>query len=302
MQSNLCSPNPCLNNGTCLTNSAGYVCQCPANFGGTNCQFTTNCEPALNPCLNGASCKKEFDGSYTCTCAQGYTGKYCQDLFDPCASMPCKNGGLCSKFNSTSYVCSCQGFSGPTCATDVNECLQNPCQNNGQCINTFGSYSCICPLGFFGVNCVNQVTDPCLFNTCTSPGTDRCITSSTGFNFVCVCKPSYAGANCEQLIPPCSSNPCQNNGTCNANLNTYTCACPVQFYGPQCQTRYDICQVNNPCGSFGTCVSSNATDYQCVCIPGFTGRNCQIQIDNCASSPCQNGATCNSGNFTKKYF
>jgi len=35
-----CVPNPCKNNGRCRPNVAGgtYVCECPPNFVGTNCE------------------------------------------------------------------------------------------------------------------------------------------------------------------------------------------------------------------------------------------------------------------------
>ena len=158
LQTNLCLPNPCQNGGTCSNNAGGYVCRCPANYGGVNCQFSTNCVAGQNPCLNGAACVKSFDGSYTCTCTPGFTGLFCSNLFDPCASSPCHNLATCTKFvifknsriklfinkkqlnnkNGTSFQCTCQGFTGSTCAVDINECLQSPCINNGQCINSYG--------------------------------------------------------------------------------------------------------------------------------------------------------------------
>ena len=34
----LCDPNPCLNGGTCIERTGlEYVCECPANFVGSNC-------------------------------------------------------------------------------------------------------------------------------------------------------------------------------------------------------------------------------------------------------------------------
>jgi len=40
--------------------------------------------------------------------------------------------------------------------------------------------------------------------------------------------------------------------------------------------------------------------YKCNCAAGFVGVNCATDIDECASSPCQNGATCKeSVNFYK---
>ena len=32
--------------------------------------------------------------------------------------------------------------------------------------------------------------------------------------------------------------------------------------------------------------------YSCECVVGWEGNNCEINPDDCASSPCQNGATC----------
>ena len=32
--------------------------------------------------------------------------------------------------------------------------------------------------------------------------------------------------------------------------------------------------------------------YFCHCLDGYTGNLCQYDVDECASAPCQNGATC----------
>ena len=37
---------------------------------------------------------------------------------------------------------------------------------------------------------------------------------------------------------------------------------------------------------------NNGQDYNCICASGYTGQNCERQIDFCATTPCQNGATC----------
>ena len=34
----------------------------------------------------------------------------------------------------------------------------------------------------------------------------------------------------------CSSNPCQNGGTCNDGVNGYTCACVPGYVGTECGT------------------------------------------------------------------
>ena len=35
-------------------------------------------------------------------------------------------------------------------------------------------------------------------------------------------------------IDECDSNPCQNNGTCNDEVNGYTCTCAAGFTGTEC--------------------------------------------------------------------
>lgn len=49
---------------------------------------------------------------YRCQCLPGYTGHYCQQLMDNCASFPCKNNGVCIN-QPNSYFCNClAGFTG----------------------------------------------------------------------------------------------------------------------------------------------------------------------------------------------
>ena len=96
----------------------------------------------------------------------------------------------------------------------IKKCANNPCQNNGQCLNTFGTYACVCPIGFAGKDCSTAVTDPCQYNTCDDEGSAACRPTENDFGYTCECKPSYGGINCNTLIPPCLSNPCQNNATC----------------------------------------------------------------------------------------
>lgn len=55
---NPCSPNPCMNNGTCMTSEDpygwGYCCVCPKQYGGRRCQVVNPCITA--PCPTDASC------------------------------------------------------------------------------------------------------------------------------------------------------------------------------------------------------------------------------------------------------
>ncbi|MEQ2222451.1 hypothetical protein ILYODFUR_026583 [Ilyodon furcidens] len=64
----------------------------------------------------------------------------------------------------------------------------------------------------------------------------------------------------------CSSNPCQNGGTCLNLLNSYYCLCPSNWAGPNCSSDVNECQVFS--GTLQGC-QNGAT---CINNPGsFTG-------------------------------
>ena len=44
---NECSPNPCLNGGTCTDRACGFRCTCPGEYYGTYCEYKSN---TYNPC------------------------------------------------------------------------------------------------------------------------------------------------------------------------------------------------------------------------------------------------------------
>ncbi|MFT3764729.1 MAG: fibrinogen-like YCDxxxxGGGW domain-containing protein [Minicystis sp.] len=60
-----------------------------------------------------------------------------------------------------------------------------------------------------------------------------------------------------------------------------------------CYTTFDYC-ASGPCQNGASC-ESGLSGYTCQCAPGFTGTNCEINIDDCAGNPCQNGGACADG-------
>ena len=56
--------------------------------------------------------------------------------------------------------------------------------------------------------------------------------------FICYCQPGYFGKRCENEIDECLSTPCQNGGTCEDGINSFSCQClpgknlPPHVYPP----------------------------------------------------------------------
>jgi hypothetical protein len=79
--SQICSTDPCSNNGTCLQSASGFTCTCVGDFTGETC------ETRINDCqdvdCNGGTC---VDGvrSFTCQCVGGLTGRFCETSNTTC--------------------------------------------------------------------------------------------------------------------------------------------------------------------------------------------------------------------------
>ena len=110
-----CATSPCLPplaNGIVYAGAACYfTCfqpsACAPGYSGVTCdQVVDNC--AFTQCLNGGTCTNVIgDGTYTCTCIDGYYGSNCgTPLVDVCVPSPCVHGGTCNQVGSTTaYYC-----------------------------------------------------------------------------------------------------------------------------------------------------------------------------------------------------
>ncbi|XP_060066836.1 fibropellin-1-like [Ylistrum balloti] len=132
-----CDAKPCQNNGQCLnkaTESSAYTCVCVDGYKGTNCEtIDTSCKSGQWKCADGQCIAEEFRCDWRVThCNDKSDEKGCTDH---CLSKPCQNGGQCQSEKFT-FTCKCaNGFTGKTCAETVTcTSSQFKCSNGEKCI------------------------------------------------------------------------------------------------------------------------------------------------------------------------
>ncbi|XP_028967225.1 uncharacterized protein LOC108863645 [Galendromus occidentalis] len=286
--------------------------ECPANFyqpqdGQTQCircasnQKTNSpgqttpeaCQPVqCNPtiCKNGGLCLAQ-NHQATCYCPAGFTGQYCENDMEECASNPCYNGGSCID-RPQGFACKCPtGYSGSQCEIEKSECdVPNICPERAMCqdLPGSGSVNCLCRSGYEGPTC-NVTVNPCTVGQSPCHNEARCIPLKHG-RYKCSCAPGWTGPNCESNIDDCAESPCLLGANCTDLVNDFACECPPGFTGKRCQIKVDLC-ANNPCGDHGVCVDKMFS-HECVCKPGWSGPGCEDNVDECVSSPCQNNGVC----------
>ncbi|XP_028402782.1 fibropellin-3-like [Dendronephthya gigantea] len=188
----------CLNGGTCGDDNK--ECHCAPGYYHVDCSKKhTSC--THDPCLNTGQCNYDASAGFTCTCASGFTGTYCETsgVTNACSNSPCGNGGTCNKDGSGGYTCSClSGYIGINCETKLGACATIPCVNGGTCINDgLGGYTCSCAPDYTGDNCetpLGPVGSSCSLS-CT-PKQGVCSTDATGVDY-CRCVFGFSGSLCE---------------------------------------------------------------------------------------------------------
>ncbi|KAK9511458.1 hypothetical protein O3M35_000110 [Rhynocoris fuscipes] len=127
----------------------------------------------------------------------------------------------------------------------------------------------------------------CFNEQCKNDGTCKNSTEE----YICECKPGFAGDDCSENIDECLQNDCKNNSTCVDGLANYTCQCLPGWQGSLCDIEIDEC-ASNPCQNNGTCIDLLAK-FECICGPEFVGLQCELlkQI-TCENTPCHNNAEC----------
>uniref|UniRef100_A0A8B9EVS5 Neurogenic locus notch homolog protein 1 n=1 Tax=Anser cygnoides TaxID=8845 RepID=A0A8B9EVS5_ANSCY len=269
-------------------------------FLGPNCQTNIN-ECASNPCLNQGTCIDDVAG-YTCNCLLPYTGATCEDVLAPCAGGPCKNGGECRESEDyESFSCVCPpGWQGGRCCGG--RCPAAGCGGcSGQGVRPQGRPPAppahgARPAVSAGQTCeidINECID--VAHLCRNSG--LCV--DTGNTHFCRCQAGYTGSYCEEQVDECSPNPCQNGATCTDYLGGYSCevgAVLMRCRGAGRGQRGLCWALSGGCGSARgrnrAAVRMSQAPCGNWCVAGYHGVNCSEEINECLSHPCQNGGTC----------
>ena len=134
--------------------------------------------------------------------------------------------------------------------------------------------------------------DPCINSQCKN---DSVCVATEDFKASCHCLAGFEGTYCEIEIDECDPNPCENGGSCEDEVDGYSCTCKSGYSGKSCEIADGSGCIPNPCQNGGTCTALDGNDYSCECPDGFSGPSCEINIDECDPNPCQNGGTCTDG-------
>ncbi|KAK3712866.1 hypothetical protein QZH41_016907 [Actinostola sp. cb2023] len=334
-QESKCHPvNPCQNNGFCKEDLTGYKCLCIDSFSGMNCEAGTNNVCDMNPCLNGGTCISETGDRtrFSCSCSPGFSGHACQER--GCANCPtdaqCVQGICMSNLTPSQDVplltcehcsinalckeekCVCKPMyngNGLHCRRAKSPCHPNPCENGATCIeessvkrSETGMY-CVCSKGYSAPLCTEH--DPCSDYSCHNGGTCQ----SKNGQPQCKCVSPYQGTTCEldNVCLPSGGKPrnqCLNGGTCQFTNGESQCICPPQYEGDNCnKNKCDKCDINARCNQ-GVCICKTffiGDGFTCKEIPTGRGKAPTQPVNQptfCVPDPCTNGATCIDGKTT----
>lgn len=174
-----------------------------------------------NVCGPHGRCRSQAGGQFSCECQEGFRGTYCHESKNwLCTANLVTPGWLMQKSH-------CQ-LSIP----DINDCESNPCHNGGTCIDKVSVYQCICGDGWEGDHCEISESANCLLASKQLILHNRNIQKIISSYLI---NHSYVVSSPD--IDDCSTNPCNNGGTCRDLVTDFFCECKNGWKGKTCHSR-----------------------------------------------------------------
>ncbi|KRY29059.1 Fibropellin-1, partial [Trichinella spiralis] len=311
-ENDFCNPNPCMNNGKCISLSNDFKCQCPPfYFGGKRCEII-NCQNIRMDSKSGFIVSPGYPNEYlsnlNCSWIFALNEATMEYSFQSLMFNVEGPQNLCS--NDYLEFDSVEDHSRKMRHCGVLESAPLQLEYPNPLIVRFVTDEDVEEDGFF-INYRHEMKGKCnetlknkygnIFlpeksileqfqgNVCTwsfessagicdmlsCPENSKC-TRLNG-RFFCHCNEgyTYVRGKCSPLR--CAASPCLNGGTCIENMRkNIHCKCP-QYYGGQ------FCQIDLLCDdhtcSFGNGVCIHVDGKpRCACKPEFTGERCQFKI------------------------
>ena len=295
-------PTLCGNNTQCVFNTSSGWFYCQTN--------ATRCEDGVT-CLNDGKCINQADG-YMCQCSEDVTGKHCEYFDGCQNRNLCENGGTCYNiqwFGRTSCQCT-DGYYGHSCQHDVSTCSSDFQCGSSQCIESRDRRYCLCPHLVVQKSqlCVSsELTSQCW--ALDKIWTDEIVSQLSQFvrpyvningSMACGCDVDVMDNNCEIDVNECASNPCENGGECVDKKDGYECDCEDSdapgYVGDHCKYRRgncdpDLCQHGCTCERYYFTSIGKVEICNCTST-GYKGGYCHIELDECKSDPCLHNGSC----------
>ncbi|CAH1772852.1 unnamed protein product, partial [Owenia fusiformis] len=230
-----------------------------------------------------------------CRCADGWTGKYCEDLAPP---KEAKCGGVLFAETENTMTQSIQspGYNDGKYENgqECNWLIQAPAGSRVVLyfVDTFGVY---CTQPSVGNACFHWVevkyknnkeqTGPrfCCYSTpsdrVTSEGNEMQVLFRANHTASRYKRKGFKARYYAEPINECESSPCTHGGQCVDGVNEYTCKCPKGFGGKNCEKEIETDICFEKCMNGGTCKESEndaEESFKCLCTKGFTGPTCEI--------------------------
>ena len=271
------------------------------------------CYDGTHDCGSNSVCVNTCE-SFTCECADGYSG----DGYQCCDANQCEvdNGG-CGEFadcieQCNGNTCACkEGYKleydecVPEC--DENQCEKNPCDDNATCVDKCEGYSCECNSGYSGdgYNCCDA--DQCATDNGGCGEYATCHNKCIGHECKCIkgysMKNGYCEKDCDENQCAKGTHDCSKYATCVDKCSGYECTCNDGYYGGGKQCCDEKQCDSNPCGENTRCVEK-CEGYQCVCkdnnyrpVSSYAGTgvlNCEHK-DKCYGVKCGPNQICKDG-------